>query len=104
MELIRSIQVLQQFLSAKREQNQSCGFVPTMGALHQGHVSLIQQAKIQADFCLVSIFVNPTQFNESSDFKNYPRQEKKDLEMLWEANVDAVFIPPTDEMLSLIHI
>lgn len=98
MELIRSIQALQQFLSSKREQNQSCGFVPTMGALHEGHISLIQQAKIQADFCLVSIFVNPTQFNESTDFKNYPRQENKDVDMLIEANVDAVFLPPTDEM------
>lgn len=100
MELIRDIQALKQFLSAKREQNLSCGFVPTMGALHNGHISLIQKAKAETDFCLVSIFVNPTQFNESNDFNNYPRQEDKDILMLQSAHVDAVFLPRTEEMYS----
>lgn len=98
MELIRDILALQQFLSAKREQNLTCGFVPTMGALHNGHISLIKKAKKETDFCLVSIFVNPTQFNESNDFNNYPRQEEKDISMLQLAEVDAVFLPRTDEM------
>lgn len=100
MELIRDIQALQQFLSAKREQNLSCGFVPTMGALHQGHISLIKKAQKETDFCLVSIFVNPTQFNESKDFNNYPRQEEKDILLLQDAQVDAVFLPRTEEMYS----
>jgi pantoate--beta-alanine ligase len=100
MELIRDIQALQQFLSAKREQNLTCGFVPTMGALHQGHISLIKKAQKETDFCLVSIFVNPTQFNESKDFNNYPRQEEKDISMLQAAKVDAVFLPRTEEMYS----
>ena len=98
MELIRDIQTLRKFLSSKKEQNLSCGFVPTMGALHEGHISLIHQAKLQTDFCLVSIFVNPTQFNESSDFNSYPRQEDNDIRMLLEADVDAVFLPCTEEM------
>jgi pantoate--beta-alanine ligase len=98
MELIRDILTLQQFLSKKREQNLSCGFVPTMGALHHGHISLIEKAQKETDFCLVSIFVNPTQFNESNDFNNYPRQEEKDILMLQTAEVDAVFLPRTDEM------
>ena len=98
MELIRDIQALQQFLSEKRAQNLSCGFVPTMGALHEGHISLVNQARLETDFCVVSIFVNPTQFNESTDFNNYPRQESQDLEMLRNASVDAVFLPQTDVM------
>lgn len=98
MELIRDIQALQQFLSEKRAQNLSCGFVPTMGALHEGHISLINRARKETDFCVVSIFVNPTQFNESTDFNNYPRQEVQDLSMLQEASVDAVFLPQTNEM------
>jgi pantoate--beta-alanine ligase len=98
MELIRDIQALQQFLSEKRAQNLSCGFVPTMGALHDGHISLINRARKETDFCVVSIFVNPTQFNESTDFNNYPRQEVQDLSMLQEASVDAVFLPQTNEM------
>lgn len=100
MELIRDIQALQQFLSAKREQNLTCGFVPTMGALHQGHISLIKKAQKETDFCLVSIFVNPTQFNESKDFNSYPRQEEKDIMLLRDARVDAVFLPRTEEMYS----
>lgn len=98
MELIRDIQALQQFLSEKRAQNLSCGFVPTMGALHDGHISLINRARKKTDFCVVSIFVNPTQFNESTDFNNYPRQEVQDLDMLQDASVDAVFLPQTDAM------
>lgn len=98
MELIRDIQTLKNYLASKIDQNQSCGFVPTMGALHKGHISLIHQAKLQTDFCLVSIFVNPTQFNESSDYNSYPRQEDQDIRMLQEANVDAVFLPSTEEM------
>jgi pantoate--beta-alanine ligase len=100
MELIRDIQTLRKFLSSKKEQNLSCGFVPTMGALHEGHISLIHQAKLQTDFCLVSIFVNPTQFNESSDFNSYPRQVDQDIKMLQEAQVEAVFLPSTEEMYS----
>lgn len=103
MELIRESNQLKQFLHEKRKQNQRIGFVPTMGALHEGHLSLMAQASAENDCCVVSIFVNPTQFNESKDFTNYPRQEGKDLEMLSRVNVDAVFLPETAEMYAEGH-
>jgi len=69
------------------------GFVPTMGSLHQGHISLIKRSKKECKKTIVSIFVNPTQFNNKSDYLKYPRNKKKDLSMLRKLNVDFVFLP-----------
>jgi len=76
----------------------SLGFVPTMGALHDGHLSIIERAKKENDFVLASIFVNPTQFDKEDDLKKYPNQLERDLELLKSKNCDFVFIPSVDEM------
>ncbi|ANV97996.1 pantoate--beta-alanine ligase [Helicobacter enhydrae] len=79
-------------------QNTSVGFVPTMGALHQGHLSLLQQAKTQNQHTLLSIFVNPTQFGANEDLSRYPRTLEQDLEMAQSLGIDAVFIPEISTM------
>ena len=76
----------------------SVGFVPTMGALHQGHLSLVKIAKKNCDYTIVSIFINPTQFSESEDLSSYPSMLDKDIEILKEELVDAVFIPSENEI------
>lgn len=74
------------------------GFVPTMGALHQGHISLIKQAKTETGLVICSIFVNPTQFNDKKDFEKYPVSIEGDIEMLIAAGCDVLFLPSVDEM------
>jgi pantoate--beta-alanine ligase len=78
--------------------NKKVGFVPTMGALHAGHLSLIAASKLQTDVTVCSIFVNPTQFNDKKDYDKYPIQLDKDLEMLLEAKCDVVFVPTVEEI------
>ena len=74
------------------------GFVPTMGFLHEGHLSLIREAKRRAEYVVVSIFVNPSQFNNSSDFEHYPRNEERDIHLASLAGADAIFVPTVDEI------
>jgi pantoate--beta-alanine ligase len=81
-----------------RRENKTIGFVPTMGALHEGHLSLVEEARQMSDVVIVSIFVNPTQFNESTDFKKYPRDLTADAELLTEYQVDYIFAPEEQEI------
>lgn len=74
------------------------GFVPTMGALHSGHIALVERARAECDVVVVSIFVNPTQFNDPRDLQNYPRTEQADLELLAAAGADLVFAPAVSEV------
>lgn len=91
---------IQTAYQAARIQNPqlSIGFVPTMGALHQGHISLIEKAKLTTNFVVCSIFVNPTQFNNSSDLETYPRTIEADIDLLKLHGCDLVFIPSIEEI------
>ncbi len=86
------------FLDTKREAGLEIGFVPTMGALHKGHLSLMGYAQQQTDISVCSIFVNPTQFNDKADLERYPRTPEQDLAMLEAANCDVVFMPSVEEV------
>jgi pantoate--beta-alanine ligase len=81
-----------------RSEGKIIGFIPTMGYLHEGHLSLVREARKMADIAVVSIFVNPAQFAPGEDFENYPRDITRDAEMLAGENVDFVFVPKTEEM------
>ena len=96
--LVKTILEAEEQLRSLREQDGALGFVPTMGALHEGHVSLIRCSAEDNRFTAVSIFVNPTQFNEQRDFKRYPRNLEKDLKILSTLPVDLVFAPSVSEI------
>ena len=96
MEIYSGIAVLREFIGQSKDEKKSIGFVPTMGALHDGHLELIRKSKRQNDVTVCSIFVNPTQFNNPSDLKNYPRNTEEDLKLLSSLNCDAVFLPPNE--------
>lgn len=89
---------IQKFLKSEREKGHSVGLVPTMGALHEGHLSLVRRAEKENDIVVASVFVNPVQFNNSTDFEKYPRTPERDIEMLQNAGCDAVFVPSEKEM------
>jgi pantoate--beta-alanine ligase len=98
MDIFEEISGLRAFLDTKREKHFSIGFVPTMGALHQGHIELIKVAKAENQVTVCSIYVNPTQFNNPSDLEKYPRMIERDSHLLKEAGCDVVFIPNNGEM------
>lgn len=98
MKVYSTIAALQAHVSSLKSEGKSIGFVPTMGALHYGHISLVSQAMNQCDTTVVSIFVNPTQFNNSDDLIKYPRTLDADIELLKSINCDIVFAPSVDEM------
>jgi pantoate--beta-alanine ligase len=98
MEVFDLIQTTSLWLDVRRMSGQSIGFVPTMGALHEGHIALVKRAREENDVVGCSIFVNPIQFNNPEDLEKYPRTLENDLAMLREAGCDLVFVPSVKEM------
>lgn len=98
MWIFKQVKAVSDFLSQKRSENHSIGFVPTMGALHAGHISLIAESRNNTDITVSSIFVNPTQFNDKSDLEKYPRTIEKDINTLYEAKCDVLFLPDVEDV------
>ena len=98
LKIFNSRQAVHNYLNELRASGKSIGFVPTMGALHDGHLSMIKLARQKADVIVCSIFVNPTQFNDKKDLENYPRPVEDDIRKLEEANCHVLFIPSVNEM------
>ncbi|MFT3783044.1 MAG: pantoate--beta-alanine ligase [Nibricoccus sp.] len=98
MQKVTSVTEMRALTEELRSKGQIVGLVPTMGALHDGHMSLIRQAAEQADTVVVSIFVNPTQFGPNEDFAKYPRELENDMKRCEEAGADIVFAPPVEEI------
>ncbi|MFN0214466.1 MAG: pantoate--beta-alanine ligase [Saprospiraceae bacterium] len=98
MQIFREIEPLKAFLVEKRRSGQTIGFVPTMGALHQGHLSLIHASKKENTLTVCSIYVNPAQFNNQADLEKYPRTPDIDTDLLEKAGCDVLFFPYTHDM------
>jgi len=98
MEIVRTVSSLRAALDEVRAQGKSIGLVPTMGALHAGHLSLIEKARQDNDVVVVSVFVNPTQFNNPEDLRTYPRTEEADCDKMRAAGVDFALVPSVEEM------
>ena len=98
MKVFRKIVDLQNALFDDRKKGKTIGFVPTMGALHEGHASLVRRSVKDNDVTVVSVFVNPTQFNDSNDLKNYPRDLDADCRLLEQCHADYVFAPAVEEV------
>lgn len=98
MEIFTQIEPLRAYLKSQRERKLSIGLVPTMGALHHGHLTLIKASRAENEITVCSIYVNPTQFNNPSDLEKYPRILEKDSAMLKEAGCDVLFAPQNEEM------
>lgn len=98
MLIFSKITEVQSILTPLLAQGKTVGFVPTMGALHNGHLSLIQLSRSNCDFTVCSVFVNPTQFNDKSDLEHYPRMPEKDAELLKTVHCDLLFLPQVDEI------
>lgn len=103
MNTFKKIEELRAELLKYRLENKKIGLVPTMGALHYGHISLVEKAKEKSDVVAVSIFVNPTQFNNPEDLEKYPRNIERDLDLLKKAGCDIVFTPEVTEMYAGSH-
>jgi pantoate--beta-alanine ligase len=98
VQIIRTVSELNNQIQQIIHNKRSVGFVPTMGALHEGHASLVKKAISENDVVVASVFVNPTQFNNPSDLENYPRTESSDIDILNKLNCDYVFIPSVSEI------
>ena len=98
MIVVETIEMLRTFLSAARESGKSIGLVPTMGALHEGHASLVQRSVVENGVTVVSVFVNPTQFNDKGDLERYPRTLDADCRLLEALGADYVFAPSVEEV------
>ncbi|MGP1515494.1 MAG: pantoate--beta-alanine ligase [Bacteroidales bacterium] len=98
MKICRTVGELENAINEQRQQNKTIGLVPTMGALHDGHVSLFKRARTENDVFVASVFVNPVQFNNKEDFEKYPRDEQADLTILQDSGCDIVFLPSADEV------
>ena len=98
MKVLRTVGELRQAMETHRNAGQTIGLVPTMGALHAGHLSLMERSCRDNDITVASIFVNPTQFNNATDLKTYPRTEEKDCALLEKAGVDYAFVPSVEEI------
>ncbi len=99
--VLKKIEEVRKFVKNVRAQNKTVGLVPTMGALHAGHASLIEKSKQTADYTIVSIYVNPTQFGVNEDFSKYPRTLDEDVKICTDKGVDVVFAPNTAEMYGI---
>jgi len=104
MRLIKKVDIARRIVKDARKKGKVVGLVPTMGYLHEGHLSLVRQARRKCDLLVVSIFVNPAQFGPKEDFKKYPRDLDKDLSMLRKEGVDLVFTPSVREMYAPEHL
>ena len=100
MQVLTTKQEIIRQVEACIRQNKTIGLVPTMGALHEGHAALVRRAVQENDVCVVSVFVNPTQFNNPEDLQKYPRTLDKDVELLTQLGVHFVFAPSAEEMYS----
>ncbi len=98
MKIFKSKSDLKIYLAEEKKKGNSIGFVPTMGALHQGHLSLVEKALSKTDVSVVSIFVNPTQFDNKEDLDKYPKTFEKDVELLESINCDVLFYPSVNEI------
>src|SRR2546423_1045734 len=98
MRTFDGITSLRAYLRAAREDDKTVGFVPTMGAFHEGHITLMRRARTECDVVVVSVFVNPTQFAAGEDFERYPRQLAEDSRLAQQSGVDALFAPPVEEI------
>lgn len=98
MKIIKSPAKMQRFSDRAKEMGQAIGFVPTMGYLHEGHLSLIRKARKETDLVVISIFVNPTQFGPREDYKRYPRDLERDVRLSRDAGVDVIFYPSVRQM------
>lgn len=98
MRIVRAVGELRSVLDPARKAGLTIGLAPTMGALHEGHLSLIRRARAQCDVVVVSLFVNPAQFNEAADLEGYPRQQERDAELAASAGADLLFMPTVEEV------